>query len=320
MNAAAPGQPIYVGIDVSKACLDIQVRPSGVEWQTAQTEKGVSATVRRLQRLRPQLVVLEATGGYERRLVGALHEAGLPVAVMNPRQIRDFARASGQLAKTDRLDASAIALFAERMQPPPQPPPDPLKVALEELLARRRQLVQDLTAERNRLAQTTELTRPSVTNHIEWLKGELARIEKELRRAAAHCPDWQAFVALVQAVPGAGPVLMLTLYAELPELGRLERGKIAALVGVAPLNRDSGTFRGRRKAWGGRATVRAVLYMATLAATRWNPVIRTCYRRLLAAGKLKKVALTACMRKFLSILDSMVRHQAPWSPTYAHTH
>lgn len=311
-------QGIYVGIDVSKDALDVAVSPTGGAWRARQDGPGVRGMVRRVLRLRPALVVLEATGGYERAAVAALHAVGLSVAVVNPRQVRDFARASGRLAKTDRLDAQLLALFAERMQPPPQPAPDPRKAALEELTARRRQLVEGLTAERNRLDRTTGVTRRSVEAHIHWLQDELGRIEAQIQQALAQVPEYRQKEQLLQTVPAVGPVLTMTLIADLPELGTIQGKKIAALAGVAPLNRDSGTLQGKRTVWGGRPTVRAALYMATLVATRHNPVIRAFYQRLCLAGKAKKAALTACMRKFLLILNAIVSHGIPWQPGYAH--
>ena len=309
---------VYVGIDIAKAHVDVMVRPSGQRWRAAQDADGMRETVCRLQELRSTLVVMEATGGYEASLVKALHRGGVAVAVVNPRQVRDFARASGRLAKTDRIDAQVLALFGERMQPPAQPAPDPRREALEQLRARRRQLVENVSAEKNRLKQTTGVTRRSVEAHIDWLEGELARIEAQLQQAIAQNSEWGQQEKLLRSVPGVGPVLAMTLLADLPELGTLDRKRIAALVGVAPLNRDSGTLRGKRTIWGGRATVRTALYMATLAATRWNPVIRAFYQRLCLAGKAKKTALIACAHKLLLVLNAIVRHGVPWQPTYPH--
>jgi len=309
---------VYVGIDIAKAHVDVMVRPSGQQWRAAQDADGMRETVCRLQELRSTLVVMEATGGYEASLVKALHRGGVAVAVVNPRQVRDFARASGRLAKTDRIDAQVLALFGERMQPPAQPAPDPQREALEQLRARRRQLVENVSAEKNRLKQTTGVTRRSVEAHIDWLEGELARIEAQLQQAIAQNSEWGRQEKLLRSVPGVGPVLAMTLLADLPELGTLDRKRIAALVGVAPLNRDSGTLRGKRTIWGGRATVRTALYMATLAATRWNPVIRAFYQRLCLAGKAKKTALIACAHKLLLVLNAIVRHGVPWQPSYPH--
>ena len=303
---------VWVGIDVSKAQLDLFVRPLDRGWNLPHDEGGVQELVRRLKALAPRLVVLEATGGWEVPLVGALGAAGLPVAVVNPRQIRDFARALGKLAKTDRLDAQVIALFGERVQPTTRPLPDAQAQELTALLARRRQLVEMLTAEGNRLASALPRLRPQLQEHIAWLKSQLAQVEEDLGRTVRQSPLWREKEDLLRGVPGVGPILTLTLLAELPELGTLSRKQIAALVGVAPLNRDSGSLRGKRTVWGGRAPVRAALYMGTLVATRHNPAIRSFYQRLLAAGKAKKVALTACMRKLLTILNAMLKHRTPW--------
>jgi len=265
-------QPVFVGIDVAKAALDVAVSPTAERWTLAYTEREVAGLVPRLTALDPALVVLEATGGLEGPLAGALAAAGLPVVVVNPRQVRDFAKATGRLAKTDALDAAVLAHFAAAVRPTPRPLPDAATQSLAALVTRRRQLVEMLTAERNRLGSAPRVLRAEIQAHITWLK----------RR-----------------------------------LGRLNRKAIAALVGVAPLNRDSGTLRGRRMVWGGRAAVRAVLYMGTLVAVRHNPILRAFYQRLRAAGKLPKVALTACMRKLLTILNAMLKHQRPWNPNYA---
>lgn len=319
MSNTSAAAPIYVGIDVAKASLEVAVRPSGECWQVAQDPQGLARLARRLRQLAPTLVVMEATGGYERAAKAALQGVGLDVATVNPRRVRDFARSSGRLAKTDRLDAQVLALFAERMPPTPDPEPDPHQQALEELAARRRQLVEALTAERNRLQQAPGLTRRSIRAHIGWLEKELARLEEQAQEALAQAPEQRQREAVLKAVPAVGPVLTMTLLANLPELGTVSGKKIASLVGVAPLNRDSGTSRGKRAVWGGRASVRGVLYMATLSATRYNPAIRGFYQRLCAAGKAKKLALTACMRKFLVILNAILRHQAPWQPAHAQT-
>jgi transposase len=245
-------------------------------------------------------------------LTSALATAGLPVVVVNPRQVRDFAKASGRLAKTDALDAQVLAQFAEVMRPQPRLLPDAETRALAALLTRRRQLVEMLTAEKNRLLSAASPIRKRVRAHISWLERELDRTNAELSEAIRHSPVWREKDDLLQSVPGVGPVLTSTLLASLPELGTLTNKQIAALVGVAPLNRDSGTLRGRRTVWGGRAQVRAVLYMGAMVAARFNPVIRVFYQRLQRAGKTKKVALTACMRKLLTILNAMLKHRTPW--------
>jgi transposase len=268
--------------------------------------------VERLQALQPELIVLEPTGGYERLLVAALAQAGLPVAVVNARQVRDFAKATGRLAKTDALDAQVLAHFADAVHPTPRPLPDAQTQELEAVLERRRQLVGMRTAERNRLHTAPKAVRAGIKAHITWLDGELQTIDGELDGMIQMSPLWREQEDLLRSVPGIGPVVALTLLAELPELGRLDRRKLAALVGVAPLNRDSGSLRGKRTIWGGRGQVRSTLYMATLTAIRYNPVIRAFYQRLCAAGKPKKTALTACMRKLLTILHAILMRRTPW--------
>lgn len=302
----------WVGIDVSKATLHVALHPSGEQWTTANAERAVPELTTRLQALAPALVVLEATGGLEVPVAAALGLAGLPVVVVNPRHVRDFARAAGQLAKTDTIDAHFLALFGERMRPTPRPLPDADTRRLDALVSRRRQLVDMLTAERNRLATAPAPVRKRITAHVRWLEGELARVDQDLDGAVRQSPLWRAKDSVLRSVPGVGRVLSLSLLTQLPELGTLNRKQVAALVGVAPLNRDSGTQRGRRCIWGGRAELRAVLYMATLVATRHNPTLATFYRRLCAAGKLKKVALVACMRKLLTILNAMLATGTPW--------
>ena len=304
----------YVGIDVSKDYLDVAVRPTGQQWRMGNTEEGRDQLVERLQGLSPVLVVLEATGSLEVPVAAALGTADLPVAVVNPRQVRDFARATGKLAKTDKLDAQVLALFAERVRPVPRPLPNLQSRELSALLARRRQLVAMLTTERNRLGTALPNVRPGIQEHIAWLESKLGELSDRMSQLLRESPLWRETEDLLRGVPGVGPVLSTTLLAELPELGTLDRRQIAALVGVAPLNRDSGTLRGKRTVWGGRAKVRAVLYMAALVASRFNPVIRAFYQRLLAAGKPKKVALTACMRKLLTILNAILKHRTPWNP------
>jgi transposase len=308
--------PVFVGIDVSKAQLDIALRPEG-GFRVPHTEAGIGQLVDRLRRVGPALIVLEATGGLELPLTGGLAAAGLPVLVVNPRQIRDFAKASGQLAKTDTLDAQLLAHFAAAMRPTPRPLPDEQAQALAALLARRRQLIEMLVAEKNRLAGARPAIRKSLQAHIAWLAHEVAQTETDLTQAIRQSPVWREKEELLRSTPGVGPVLCTTLLANLPELGTLTRKQIAALVGVAPLNRDSGTLRGKRTVWGGRAQVRTALYMATLVATRFNPVIQAFYQRLCAVGKAKKVALTACMRKLLTILNAMLKHRTPWHPDMA---
>ncbi|MGH3054252.1 MAG: IS110 family transposase [Gaiellaceae bacterium] len=303
--------PVFIGIDVSQTRLDIAIRP-GASLVFAHNESAIAMLVEQLLTLHPTLVVLEATGGMEIPLTSALATAGLPVVVVNPRQVRDFAKASGQLAKTDGLDAHILAQFAEVMRPQPRPLPDAEARALAALLTRRRQLVEMLTAEKNRLLSAASPIRKSLRTHITWLERELQHTNTTLAEAIRQSPVWREKDELLQSVPGVGPVLTSTLLANLPELGTLTHKQIAALVGVAPLNRDSGTLRGRRTVWGGRAQVRAVLYMSAIVAARFNPVIRTFYQRLQRAGKAKKVALTACMHKLLTILNAMLKHRTPW--------
>jgi transposase len=304
--------PVFVGIDVAKAILDVAVRPSGQHWQLANEEAALPTLLARLQPLAPTLVVLEATGGFEHAVAAALATAGVPIVVANPRQVRDFARSTGQLAKTDAIDAQTLALFAERVRPVPRPLPDAAAQALDAVLTRRRQLLEMLTAERNRLGLARSPVVRRIRHHIRWLERELADVDRDLGRLIEQSPVWRAKDDLLQSVPGVGPVVSRTLLGELPELGRLTHKQIAALVGVAPLARDSGMRRGTRCVWGGRAPVRAVLYMGALVATRWNPVIRSFYQRLRTAGKPKKVALVACMRKLLTILNAMARTETYW--------
>ena len=305
----------FVGIDVAKATLDVAVLPSGETWTTANESAGFPDLVQRLTRLAPTLIVLEATGGYEDVVVATLGQAGLPVVVVNPRQVRAFGRALGQLAKTDRIDAALLARFAERVRPTPRPLPDADAQTLEALLARRRQLVEMLTAERQRLQLArAPRVRRSLQEHIRWLERQVQDTDAELTATIQASPLWRATDDLLRSVPGIGPVASQTLIGALPELGQLSPKAIAALVGVAPHACDSGTLRGRRQIWGGRSEVRAVLYMATLTATRHNPVIRAFFARLRAAGKPAKVALVACMRKLLIILNAMVRGGTPWQP------
>lgn len=303
---------VFVGIDVSKTQLEVAVRPQGTAFAAAHDEPGITLVAERLRSLRPALVVLEATGGLEIPLTGALAALGLPVVVVNPRQVRDFAKATGHLAKTDTLDAAVLAHFAEAVRPAPRPLPDAHTQALAALVARRRQLTEMLTAERNRLGSAPKPMRKRIQAHITWLERDLARVDEDLNHAVRTSPVWRERDDLLRSMPGVGPVLARTLLAHLPELGTLNRRQIAALVGVAPLNRDSGTLRGRRTVWGGRAQVRAVLYMSALVGVRHNRVLRTFYLRLRDAGKVPKVALTACMRKLLTILNAMLRHRAPW--------
>lgn len=303
---------LFVGIDVSRDYLDVAYRPGGQVTRFANDEPGLASLVEQLQGRSPRLVVLEATGGLETAAVAALAVAGLPVVVANPRKVREFARADGRLAKTDRLDAQVIAHFAQAMRPEVRPLPDAQTQELAALLGRRRQVVEMLVAEKNRLARAPARVKPSLREHIAWLEKELRQLDRELDAWVRQSPLWRQKEDLLRGVPGVGPVTSFTLLGQLPELGRLSRQKIAALVGVAPFNRDSGRLRGKRAVWGGRAAVRAVLYMAAVAATRCNPVIARFYAHLLAQGKPSKVALTACMHKLLTILNAMLKHNTPW--------
>ena len=312
------GMATFVGIDVAKAELVITRRcgPTSLErWTVANSEGGIAALVTRLGAPAPELIVLEATGGYEREVAAALVEGGLRAVVVNPRHVRAFAKATGQLAKTDRLDADVLALFAERVRPAWRPLDDEATTDLAAVLLRRRQLSDMLTAEKNRLGLARRAVRPSLKKHIAYLERELRITERELRALIEASPVWRVNDDVLQSTPAVGAVTAQTLLAELPELGRLQHKQISALVGVAPMADDSGGSRGKRAIKGGRARVRQVLYMATLVATRHNPVIRAFYHRLLAAGKPKKVALVACMRKLLTILNAMIRDQRPWSAT-----
>jgi transposase len=303
---------VFVGIDVAKAQLDIALRPTGERWAVTNDEPGIAALVAWLQAAQPTLIVLEATGGYHRAVVAALAAAALPLVVMNPRQVRDFAKATGQLATTDVLDARAVAHFAEAVRPALRPLPDAQTEELRALLARRRQLIAMRTAEQNRLENAPRRLRADIEAHIAWLNQRVAALDNDLDTTLRASPVWRERESLYRSVPGIGPVCARTLVLDLPELGTLSRQRIAALVGVAPFNRDSGTLRGTRTTWGGRAHVRATLYMSTLVAVRYNPVLKAFYQRLCTAGKAKKVALTACMRKLLTILNAMVKHQKPW--------
>ena len=306
------GEPRFVGIDVSKAQVDVAVRPTGRRWVMSYDEAGSKELVSQMVDLGPALVLLEATGGLELPLVAALAAAALPVVVVNPRQVRDFARATGTLAKTDSLDAAVLAHFADAVRPSVRPLRDAEAQVLNSLTARRRQVMTMLVSEKNRLGTAISAVRPRIETHIAWLDQELRDLDQELRQSLRRSPVWREKDDLLRTVPGVGEQLSLTLLADLPELGALDRRQIAALVGVAPFNRDSGTLRGRRAVWGGRSRVRGVLYMGTLTATRFNPVISDFYQRLLEAGKTKKVALVACMRKLLTILNAMVKNSSPW--------
>ncbi len=312
-------EEVYIGIDVAKTHVDVAVRPTGQRWTISNDEPGVRELVSRLKALDPAMVVLEPTGGLELPSVAALAAASLPVAIVNPRQVRDFARATGTLAKTDALDAAALAHFADAVRPAVRPLRDAETQVLSSMVARRHQVISILVAEKNRLGRAISSVRPRIEAHIAWLEQELSDVDEELRQTLRSSPVWREKDDILRSVPGVGEQLSLALLAQLPELGTLNRRQVAALVGVAPINRDSGTVRGKRRVWGGRARIRAVLYMGALAASRFNPVIRNFYQRLLAAGKPKKVALTACMRKLPVILNSMLKWRSPWRAQHART-
>lgn len=310
---------VYVGIDICKACLDLGTCLDK-EVQTYKNDvTGLNELVARLVQFRPVLVALEATGGLEAPVAGALWEAELPVVVVNPRQVRDFARAKGILAKTDQIDAWVLALFAEAIKPEPTAMPSEKAQELQALMGRRRQLVAMLVAERNRLTRAPSRLHKDIKAHIKYLEKRLGCLDDDLKKLLQSSPVWQEKADLLQSVPGVGHNTACSLLAGLPELGRLDHKKIAALVGVAPYNCDSGAWRGKRRIWGGRKDVRGALYMATLVATRYNPLIRDFYQRLCQAGKPKKLALTACMRKLLTILNAILKNRIAWQQNYALT-
>lgn len=305
----------FVGIDVAKAHLDVASPQTNHTWQVPNTASGHQAVVAALTGLAPALVVLEASGGYEAAVASVLYAANLPVVVVNPRRVRAFAQAQGQQAKTDPIDAAVLAAFGRALQPPVRPLPSAQAMQLTELTRRRRQLLQMITAEQHRLDQASPPLSKTIRRHITWLQKQLKTLDADLAALIRNSPLWCDQAALIASVPGIGATTTAILLAELPELGRLSAKQIAALVGVAPFNRDSGRKQGTRAIYGGRAPVRTALYMATLVATRYNPVIASFYTRLLAAGKPKKVALTACMRKLIIILNAILRDQQPWNPT-----
>ena len=303
---------LFVGIDVSKANLDVGIIPESKQLSVANNKSGIDNLVSHLRKTKPALVVMEATGGLEVKVASALAASCLPVAVVNPRQVRDFAKATGKLAKTDTLDAFVLAKFAKVIRPEVRVLPDDASRKLKGLLTRRRQIVEMITAETNRLSSAPYHIQGEIKDHISWLKSRLNSLDKDLDKTIKQSPIWQEKVDLLKSTPGIGPVVSFTLLADLPELGTLNRKQIAALAGVAPFCCDSGTFRGKRRVWGGRANVRSALYMSALVAVRHNPVIKEFYERLIKAGKAPKVALVACMRKLLTILNTMVKHKTPW--------
>jgi transposase len=303
---------LFVGIDVSKDRLDVAAHPEPSSWSAPNDEEGIEDLVNRLLDLRPVCIVLEATGGLEMPALIALAVAGLPAVAVNPRQTRNFAKAAGLLAKTDRIDALVLARFAEAMKPEIRPILDAPAQELRALTVRRRQVIEMLTAEKNRRSMAPKPMVKEIDKHIAWLEKSLSRIKDDLHKTIRNSPVWREKDDLLQSAKGIGPTTSAVLIAELPELGRLDRWEIAKLVGVAPMNCDSGRYRGQRHIQGGRAPLRCALYMATLTAIRFNPVIAAFYQRLIAAGKEFKVAMTACMRKLLVRLNAMLRDRAPW--------
>lgn len=304
---------VFVGIDVSMAKLDIAVRPTSEIWQVSNDKAGIESLVSKLKALNPSLIVIEATGGIEIPVVGELGKEGLPIVAVNPRQVRDFAKATGRLAKTDAIDAGIIAHFGEAVHPELRPLKDEQTLKLDALISRRRQIVEMLVMEKNRLRSAPVHVRKNISQHIKWLEKCLSGINKELEDFIKSSPMWMEKADLLQSVPGVGPVFSATLLAELPELGTLNRKSIAALIGVAPLNKDSGKLYGIRVTWGGRASVRRVLYLSTMSAIRCNPTIKIFYKRLRNAGKKPKVAIVACMRKLITILNAMVKNDTVWN-------
>jgi transposase len=301
---------IFVGIDVAKAKLDIFV--NGEAWQVDNTSAGIGELVVRMRSLEPTWIVLESTGGYESLVLGELYAARLPVSRVNPGRVREFAKSIGQLAKTDKLDAQVLAKYAEMVRPALVRLPNEEEQHLAALVGRRRQLLEMRVAEQNRLETAPKKLRTSIRSHIDWLTEEVKRIEKDMDDFIQQTPLWQEKDELLRSVPGIGNITACTLLSELPELGHLDRKEIASLAGVAPFNHDSGRMRGKRRIHGGRTSVRSTLYMATLSATRFNPVIRVFYNRLVSAGKEKKVAIVACMRKLLTILNAILRTHQAW--------
>ena len=307
----------FIGIDISKDHLDVHVRPDNHQEHFTYDNEGIAALLAVITKLQPQVIVMEATGGYEQPLVAVLATEQLPVAVVNPRRVRDFAKAMGQLAKTDRLDAAVLSDFAEKLKPQANAVPDESREELKALLVRRRQLVDMITAENNRRCVAPKSIQREIDAHIAWLRKRLKIADDDLGRSIKESPIWKAKDDILRSTPGIGSTASTTMLAMLPELGTLSRRSIAALVGVAPMNRDSGKWRGRRRIQGGRSPVRTILFMCTLVAIKHNPVIRALYQRLLAAGKPKMVAITACMRKLLTILNAMLKTNTHWTTEHA---
>lgn len=306
----------FIGIDVSKATLDVAVIPSNEEASVANNEAGCRDLVVMFRSIKPKLIVLEATGGLQNQIAAMLIAEGLPVAIINPRQLRNFARATGKLAKTDRIDAKTIARFGEAIKPEPRPFKNDDDQELTALITRRRQIIDMITAEKNRLGSSHVSVKKDIKETISWLEKRLAEIDKDLSKTISQNKVWKEKAELLTTCKGLGPVVSTTLISSLPELGTLDRHKITALVGVCPFNRDSGKMRGKRTIFGGRAAVRAMLYMATLSAIRSNPAIKDFYDRLTKAGKVRKVAMVACMRKLLTVLNAMLKKMVPWDPNF----
>ena len=306
-------EKLYIGIDISQDNLDMAAYPTGQIWQYKNNKSGIAKTVAKLKAINPELIVMEATGGLEQALKNAIDEAGLAVAVVNPKRIRDHGRSMGMLAKTDKLDAKVMAHFAAKIEPQPQPPRDKAEQELDSLVTRRNQISDMLTAERNRLKEyLPPAVQQDIKEHILWLEAKLKGLDKEVKDKVQQNPVFCEKAKLYKSMKGVGDILSSTLIAKLPELGILNQKEIGALVGLAPLNKDSGKLRGKRMIQGGRAMVRKVLYMPVLSATRFNPVIRDLYQRLIGKGKLQKVALVACMHKMITILNSMAKNNTPW--------
>ena len=308
----------FVGIDVSKDRLDIALRPTEESWSVPSDEASIASLFDRLKAIKPTLIVVEATGGFEVPVSSALAAAALPVVVINPRQVRDFAKSTGRLAKTDAIDAQVLAQFGQAVRPPIRPLSDAQAKELQGLVVRRRQIVEMIVSEKNHFRAALPTLRPEIKKHIQWLQQRLIQMNDQLQALIREMPIWREKDDLLRSAPGVGPQLSVSLISGLPELGSLGRKQIAALVGVAPMNRDSGAFRGRRTVWGGRAHIRATLYMVTLTAIRKNPSIRDFYQRLRKAGKAPKVAITACMRKLLTILNAMMKHKTPYRENFAY--
>jgi transposase len=307
----------FVGIDVSKGTLDLCIEPAGETLHVDYDDKGISQVVKRLVEVSPTLIVMEATGGLEMRLAGELSAKSLPVAIINPRQARDFAKATGQLAKTDSVDAAILAAFARAIRPAVRPIKDAETRALDDLVTRRRQLVDMRVQEILRLGTASKVQKKSLTAHITWLNKRITALDEEMTKRLRASSVWKSKDDLLCGIPGVGDVTSLTMLAKCPELGQLNRREIAALTGVAPLAKDSGKHRGKRFVWGGRADVRAVLYMATISAMRFNSRIKAFADRLTLAGKPGKVVIVACMRKLLTIMNAMIKNNMPWNPKNA---